>query len=337
MVTRGKPAPDLFLHAAKGMGVRPEDCVVVEDSPAGIDAARRAGMRVFAFTGGSHAGQCGAGSGARRRCDPDMMFADMRDPARPRGRAWRAGEPADGAICLRRRCRHGERARRHSRPRRQACSAAPNTRSLMHRPKADHAEHDSEDIWRGGVRTPCAARWQRPAWRRRASPASASTPPARSWCATRDGGQLSVSVTGEQRWDTIVWLDHRALAEADECTATGHRVLDYLGGVMSPEMATPKLMWLKRQLPESWDKAGYFFDLADFLTWTASGSLARSQCTLTCKWTYLAHEDAGLAARFLRHGRPRRHARARTACRRRQARSAPISARSPPRRRPSSA
>ncbi len=55
MVARGKPAPDLFLHAAEEMGVRPEDCVVVEDSPAGIDAARRAGMRVFAFTGGSHA------------------------------------------------------------------------------------------------------------------------------------------------------------------------------------------------------------------------------------------------------------------------------------------
>ena len=71
----------------------------------------------------------------------------------------------------------------------------------------------------------------------------------------RDGGQLSVSATGEKRWDTIVWLDHRALAEADECTATGHRVLDYLGGVMSPEMATPKLMWLKRNLPGSWSDA----------------------------------------------------------------------------------
>ena len=59
MVTRGKPAPDLFLHAAKGMGVRPQDCIVVEDSPAGIEAARQAGMRVLAFTGGSHAGHAG--------------------------------------------------------------------------------------------------------------------------------------------------------------------------------------------------------------------------------------------------------------------------------------
>ncbi|RUX15070.1 ribulokinase [Mesorhizobium sp. M7A.F.Ca.CA.002.14.1.2] len=109
----------------------------------------------------------------------------------------------------------------------------------------------------------------------------------------RQGGQLSVSTTGDKRWDTIVWLDHRAIAEADECTASGHAVLNYVGGVMSPEMATPKLMWLKRNLPETWNEAGYLFDLTDFLTWQATGSLARSQCTLTAKWTYLAHEEAG--------------------------------------------
>jgi HAD superfamily hydrolase (TIGR01509 family) len=55
MVDNGKPAPDLFLHAAHEMGVEPSACIVVEDSPAGILAAKRAGMGVFAFTGGSHA------------------------------------------------------------------------------------------------------------------------------------------------------------------------------------------------------------------------------------------------------------------------------------------
>ena len=58
-------------------------------------------------------------------------------------------------------------------------------------------------------------------------------------------------------------------------------------------------MWLKRQLPDTWNRAGYLFDLADFLTWRASGSLARSQCTLTCKWTYLAHEETGWQRDFL--------------------------------------
>ena len=55
-VARGKPAPDLFLFAADRMGTKPEECLVVEDSPAGVQAARAAGMRVIGFTGGGHCG-----------------------------------------------------------------------------------------------------------------------------------------------------------------------------------------------------------------------------------------------------------------------------------------
>ncbi|MFE5908863.1 HAD family hydrolase [Streptomyces wedmorensis] len=51
-VARGKPAPDLFLHAAATMGVPPERCAVVEDSPYGVQAARAAGMRAFGYCGG---------------------------------------------------------------------------------------------------------------------------------------------------------------------------------------------------------------------------------------------------------------------------------------------
>ena len=49
-VGRGKPAPDLFLHAAERMGVSPERCLVVEDSPLGVQAAVAAGMDVYGFT-----------------------------------------------------------------------------------------------------------------------------------------------------------------------------------------------------------------------------------------------------------------------------------------------
>jgi HAD superfamily hydrolase (TIGR01509 family) len=49
-VGRGKPAPDLFLHAAERMGVAPDNCVVVEDSPLGVRAAVAAGMDVYGFT-----------------------------------------------------------------------------------------------------------------------------------------------------------------------------------------------------------------------------------------------------------------------------------------------
>lgn len=55
-VARGKPFPDLFLHAAARMGFAPESCLVVEDSVPGVTAARAAGMRVVGFTGGGHWG-----------------------------------------------------------------------------------------------------------------------------------------------------------------------------------------------------------------------------------------------------------------------------------------
>jgi HAD superfamily hydrolase (TIGR01509 family) len=51
-VARGKPAPDLFLHAAGRMGVPPAQCAVVEDSRYGVEAARAAGMRAFGYAGG---------------------------------------------------------------------------------------------------------------------------------------------------------------------------------------------------------------------------------------------------------------------------------------------
>jgi HAD superfamily hydrolase (TIGR01509 family) len=64
LVEHGKPAPDLFLHAAKGLGVVPARCLVIEDSINGVRAGRAAGMEVWGFTGGGH---CGPGAGARLR------------------------------------------------------------------------------------------------------------------------------------------------------------------------------------------------------------------------------------------------------------------------------
>jgi HAD superfamily hydrolase (TIGR01509 family) len=55
-VERGKPAPDLFLRAASEIGIASSDCIVVEDSTAGVAAARAAGMTPVGFAGGSHAG-----------------------------------------------------------------------------------------------------------------------------------------------------------------------------------------------------------------------------------------------------------------------------------------
>lgn len=76
-VARGKPAPDLFLYASGCMGYAPETCLVVEDSPAGIAAAQAAGMRVAAFTGGSHAAT-EAHRAAIAALGPDAVIDDMR-------------------------------------------------------------------------------------------------------------------------------------------------------------------------------------------------------------------------------------------------------------------
>jgi len=77
MVERGKPAPDLFLHAAERMATPPGACVVVEDSLAGIQAARAAGMRVLGFAGGGHAGPGYAESLAA--AGADTVFTRMPD------------------------------------------------------------------------------------------------------------------------------------------------------------------------------------------------------------------------------------------------------------------
>jgi D-ribulokinase len=106
-----------------------------------------------------------------------------------------------------------------------------------------------------------------------------------------DGVSLPVGPSEDPARDVIVWMDHRAIAQAEAINATGHPVLRYVGGVISPEMETPKLLWLQQHRPTVFDSAWQFFDLADFLTWRATGSLARSVCTVTCKWTYLAHES----------------------------------------------
>jgi HAD superfamily hydrolase (TIGR01509 family) len=76
-VERGKPAPDLFLFAAKQMGAKPAQCIVIEDSTLGVEAGRAAGMRVVGLAGASHATDALAeklsGAGA------DRVIRTMRD------------------------------------------------------------------------------------------------------------------------------------------------------------------------------------------------------------------------------------------------------------------
>jgi D-ribulokinase len=113
---------------------------------------------------------------------------------------------------------------------------------------------------------------------------------------------LTVSTSGDERRNVIVWMDHRAIAEARLVNDTHDDVLRYIGGSISPEMEIPKLLWLKRHLPSSYRSAGHLFDLADYLSFRATGSTARSICTLACKWNFLAHEGRWSDSYFERIG-----------------------------------
>jgi HAD superfamily hydrolase (TIGR01509 family) len=79
-VARGKPAPDVYLLAARTMGVPAERCVVVEDSRYGVQAARAAGMRVLGFAGGLTPAHWLAGEGATVFTSMEEL-SDLVEPA----------------------------------------------------------------------------------------------------------------------------------------------------------------------------------------------------------------------------------------------------------------
>ena len=164
------------------------------------------------------------------------------------------------------------------------------------RPQTDFVEQSSEDIWSAV----CAATRQ--------ALADAGARPEQirgvgfdATCSlvaldARDR-PVTLSPSGADAQNVIVWMDHRALDPQARINATGHDVLRYVGGAVSVEMQTPKLLWIKENLPESWRRAARFFDLPDYLTYRATGDDTRSLCSTVCKWTYLGHErPAGVGA-----------------------------------------
>lgn len=173
----------------------------------------------------------------------------------------------------------------------QGQSAGSGSHPLqLQRPADDHVEQSSEDIWQAcaaAVRGALAAAQLRPE-----QIAGIGFDATCSLVALDASDRpVSVSSTGQDSWNVIVWMDHRAITQAQRIDAQGHEVLRYVGGRISPEMQTPKLLWLKEHLPEQFARAARFLDLPDFLSYRATGVDRRSLCTTTCKWTYLAHEQ----------------------------------------------
>ncbi|MFV0321950.1 MAG: FGGY-family carbohydrate kinase [Alphaproteobacteria bacterium] len=102
----------------------------------------------------------------------------------------------------------------------------------------------------------------------------------------------SVSPTYNAEQNVILWMDHRAIKQANAINQGNYEVLNYVGGEISPEMEIPKILWLKQNAPDLYENIRYFIDLPDFLTFKATGKFTRSACSTTCKWTYLNHENS---------------------------------------------
>ena len=158
------------------------------------------------------------------------------------------------------------------------------------RPQDDHVEQSSEDIWHA-----CGVAIRGALAEANVGGEQISGIGFDATCSLVVLGiadaPLSVSPGAPSEQNVIVWMDHRAVEEAERITATGHPVLRYVGGTVSPEMQMPKLRWLKAHHPDTWKRATRFLDLPDFLSYRATGVDTRSLCTTTCKWNYLGHEN----------------------------------------------
>ncbi len=159
----------------------------------------------------------------------------------------------------------------------------------MWRPQADFVEQSSEDIWTAAGQAVRAAMKE-------------------AGCTADDVRGIGFDAT----CSLVVWTRRPAgdgeperIGRAERHRLDGppghgpdrahqrHRagVLEYVGGQVSPEMQTPKLLWLKENMPETWRRAARFLDLPDYLSYRATGDDTRSLCTTVCKWTYLGHEE----------------------------------------------
>lgn len=155
----------------------------------------------------------------------------------------------------------------------------------VHHSLPKHMEQDSEEIWTAVCEAVKAALGE--------SGITGKSVLAIGFDATcslvvrdRDGKPLAVSEAQTPGLDTILWMDHRALAETDACNAISDPLLERFGGRLSVEMQIPKLLWLKTHKPELWAACGQIFDLCDYLTWRATGSPKRSHSALASKWGY---------------------------------------------------
>lgn len=151
-----------------------------------------------------------------------------------------------------------------------------------HNPAPDFYEQNSHEVW-SSVVTAVVSCLQR---------AGTSKVDGIAFTATCS----LVIVDGDLDNDIIMWMDHRAVKEAQDITNTKHPRLNQAGGICSPEFSLAKILWLKRNRRDVYDRCLCLLELPDYLTWKCLGSVpidtfSPSICSLVCKWFFEAECD----------------------------------------------
>lgn len=107
-----------------------------------------------------------------------------------------------------------------------------------------------------------------------------------SICATAST-VIPVDREGNALTDAILWMDNRAKKEAEEINRTEHKVLNHCGKEVSVEWLIPKTLWIKRNIPDVYNKAFKIVEQQDFMNYYLTGSWCSSVCQATCKGNYV--------------------------------------------------
>jgi len=160
-------------------------------------------------------------------------------------------------------------------------------------PKPAWAEQDAEAWWRGAVET-----LREIVQMSRVNPKDVVGLSYDCTACT----VVALAEDGTPLRPALLWMDERADAEADEASATGHEVLRYCGGKVSPQWMIPKGRWLERHEPALFARARWIVDATDFFTLRLTGRMTASLNNATAKWNYV-RPLGGWPADFLRAAR----------------------------------
>jgi len=157
-------------------------------------------------------------------------------------------------------------------------------------PKPAWAEQDPEEWWRGALETLKEIL--------QVSKVSPREVRALSYDCTACT-VVGLTEEGKPIRPALLWMDERAYVEAEEASATGHAILKYCGGKVSPQWMIPKGRWLERHEPAAFERARWIVDETDFFTFRLTGRMTASLDNVTAKWNY-ARPLGGWPLDFLR-------------------------------------